>query len=63
MIIANIIVFESLTVWLGLQFNSNFVLDNVRKSDLSFLRIEKTVSKLFEVIGVYCLYPDSDIKR
>ena len=46
-----IVVYESLTGLLGWQFNSNFVLDNCRERDLSFLRIEKTISKLIEVIG------------
>ena len=56
-------VFLSLAGLIGWQFNSLFVLDNCREWDLSFLRIEKTVSKLFVVIGDYCLQPDSDIKR
>ena len=58
-----IVVYENLTGLLGWQFNSNFVLDNCREWDLSFLRIEKTVSNLFEVKGAYCLRSDSFTKR
>ena len=57
------IVLESLTGWLGWQFNSNFVLDKCREWDLSFLWIEKPVSNLFEVKGAYCLRSDSITKR
>ena len=31
MLFTKSLVFQSLTVWLGLQFNSNFVLDNCRE--------------------------------
>ena len=54
---------KSLTGLLGWQFNSNFVMDNCREWDLTFLRIEKTFSKLFEVIGDCWLHPVSNNKR
>ena len=62
-LITKFFVYESLNGLLGWQFNSNFVLDNCREWDLSFLRIEKTVSNLFEVKGDYCLRSDSNTKR